>query len=61
MAGRELVTLRAAMKASGKASVAAKSVPTKAMTMVCRSLLSTSPCCHSELVRNSFQARDRLD
>ncbi|MNL28113.1 hypothetical protein D3C87_1497440 [compost metagenome] len=60
LAGRELVTLRAAMKASGNARAAANSVPTKAMTMVWISLLSTSPCCHSALVRNSVQASERL-
>ena len=50
------VMLRAARKASGKATSEANSVPTKAMTMVCSSLFQTSPCCHSALLRMLSQA-----
>ncbi|MNL75080.1 hypothetical protein D3C87_2008260 [compost metagenome] len=43
------VMLRAARKQSGNATSEANSVPTKAMTTVCSSLVHTSRCCHSAL------------
>ena len=53
--------LRAAMNDSGKATNEASSVPTKAMTMVCSSLVQTSPCCQSGIVEISSKASDRFD
>ena len=49
LTGRLWTMLRAAMKESGKATIIAKSVPMKAMTIVCRSLVQTSRCCQDGL------------
>ncbi|OWK23769.1 hypothetical protein AJ87_29725 [Rhizobium yanglingense] len=47
--GRLRVMLRAATNARGKATSEANRVPTNAITMVCRSFVQTSRCCHSLL------------
>src|SRR5438477_192912 len=61
LANRRRVMLRAARKASGNATSAASKVPAKAMTMVWKSLVQTSPCCHSELFQKLSKASERLE